>query len=177
MEGRENIKWKLRRAGYVRVDVDGSVFHQNQAVCGGVARDDQGNWLRGLQQDLGYAPSTAAELLAIRSGLRMYKDMNFSQVQLSADSLEAIQLLLMDSGDGHPLSSETQETRMLIFSTWDIEIRHTCREALKCVDYLTKSTHGSSREMRPLSTGHRQYCVAQVAQDVLKANMGAFDQM
>ncbi|XP_028758316.1 uncharacterized protein LOC114717361 [Neltuma alba] len=141
---REECKWARPKEGYVRVDVDGSVDSRRNAACDGVIRDDQGKWLCGFQQNLGFIPSTTTELQAICIGLQVAKQSGFKKVQLFTDSIQAVQLLMNDHGNFHPIGDVIDRARLLIFSNWDLEISFSHREALKCADLIAEKAHQSN---------------------------------
>ncbi|XP_028792050.1 uncharacterized protein LOC114747876 [Neltuma alba] len=119
---REECKWKRPTKGCIHMDVDGSVNRRRNAACGGLIKNAQGKWVSGFQQNLGYLSSTIAELQAIRIGLQGVKQLRFKKVQLFTYPIEAIQLLMNDSGISHPVRDEIDETRLLIFPDWDLDI-------------------------------------------------------
>ena len=133
------------------MDVDGS-YRNGQTTCGGVIRDHQRNWICGFQQKLGYTTSIAAEIHAIYKGLILCNQLGFKKVTLHTDSLDAIHLLLFDCGYGHPIREEIQEVRSLIISHEDLQIIHTYKEALRCVDYLSRSAQGRNQDFIIISS-------------------------
>ncbi|XP_028761232.1 uncharacterized protein LOC114719845 [Neltuma alba] len=164
-QARDQCRWTPPPTSYIRLDVDGSVSRNGMGACGGIIRDDQGAWLMGFQQKLGQAGSTTAELMAIQAGLHLCKTKGYSKVKLYSDSWEAIQLLASNCNPSHPLREEITETRSLIFSNWDLEVRHAYREANKCADYLAKTAHDGNEDVRLIHMPP-PFCMNQMEEDL-----------
>ncbi|XP_028757805.1 uncharacterized protein LOC114716910 [Neltuma alba] len=149
----QELRWSPPPTGVFRLDTDGSVNLQ-QAACGGTIRDENGNWITGFQKRLGRVPSTIAELIGITTGLQICKQQGFDKVLVYTDSLEAIHLLMIDSGGHHPFSTEITEGRRLIFSDWEIELRYAPRESIQCADFLAREAHHIVEDMKILNEPH-----------------------
>lgn len=150
-QGSQNPDWTPPPDGFVRLDTDGSVNGQHQATCGGVIRDTTGNWLLGFQEKLGYIPVTTAELKGIYAGLKLCKAQGYTKVEAYTDSMEAYQLIMQNGNPSHPLRQELNSIRELIYSNWELEIKHCPREAIKCADQLAKEAHDMEADTNILS--------------------------
>ncbi|XP_028760097.1 uncharacterized protein LOC114744950 [Neltuma alba] len=127
--------------GVFRLNTNGSVNNLRQAACDGIIRDENGNWIVGFHKRLGRVPSTTAELLGITTRLQICRQQGFDKVLVYTDSLEAIHLLMTDSGGYHPFRTEITKGRRLIFSDWEIEFRYAPRESIQRVDFLAREAH------------------------------------
>ena len=76
---------------------------------------------------------------------------------LHTDSLDAIHLLLLDCGQGHPMREEIQEVRSLIISHEDLQIIHTYKEALRCAYYLARSAQRMNQDLIMISSQPIEY--------------------
>ncbi|KAI9073632.1 hypothetical protein K1719_044397 [Acacia pycnantha] len=62
-------------------------------------------------------------------------------IHVFSDSLEAINILLRDSGDGHLYRTLLEETWQHLHANWYMKVRHAQREILMCVDKLAREAH------------------------------------
>ncbi|XP_028755086.1 uncharacterized protein LOC114714512 [Neltuma alba] len=124
-------KWRPPLEGVMRLDVDGSVNQHRQAACGGLVRDAAGRWRIGFQRRLGVLPPTAAELMALLTGLQMCKQQGFSKIEVFTDSIEVLRLIETEGGASHFLQTELTEIRELIYSDWDVSINHAPRKVIQ----------------------------------------------
>ncbi|PKI61873.1 hypothetical protein CRG98_017771 [Punica granatum] len=66
------IKWLYPPSSWVKLNTDGtSRGNPGAAGAGGLIRDDNGRWLEGFAQNVGYATATIAELWGIKVGLEL----------------------------------------------------------------------------------------------------------
>ncbi|KAI9109016.1 hypothetical protein K1719_019971 [Acacia pycnantha] len=128
-----------------------SVKAGNQAACGGLIRNNRGQWVMDLKKSLELYLVTMAEILAIKTGLQVCKCMNLREIQVLSDSLEAINTLLRDSGDNHPYRILIEKTRQLLYAERSVEIRHAAREILVCTDKLAREAHSEDPQVIFLS--------------------------
>ena len=56
------ISWTQPPMGWIKLNGDGSVLSNRRASCGGVMRDDSGQFLQGFAVNLGICPITVAEI-------------------------------------------------------------------------------------------------------------------
>ncbi|XP_028752882.1 uncharacterized protein LOC114712503 [Neltuma alba] len=136
-----NERWQAPPPGVVRLDVDASVRDNQYAACGGVIRDENRDWIMGFQKLLGTHPIMIAEILAIKTGLEVCRDLKFTHVQVFSDLLEAVNILMRDSGTQHPFRDEIEATRQLLYENWNLSIQYADREAIECADCLAKKAH------------------------------------
>ncbi|XP_028754654.1 uncharacterized protein LOC114714122 [Neltuma alba] len=134
-------KWTPPPEGFVRLDTDGSVNTLKFAACGGIVRNSVGQWLVGFKKKLGFLPSTAAELLALQTGLEICKQQGYSKVMAYTDSMEVYHMLMVDEGFQHPLRSHIMQIQNLMYSDWDLKINYTPRDNIQCADQLAKEAH------------------------------------
>ncbi|XP_054794108.1 uncharacterized protein LOC129299670 [Prosopis cineraria] len=63
--------WTPPTNSHVRLNVDSFVKDQHHVACGGVIRNNKGEWVIGFHKNLGPCQSTNAEILAIKVGLEV----------------------------------------------------------------------------------------------------------
>ncbi|KAK8554363.1 hypothetical protein V6N12_031327 [Hibiscus sabdariffa] len=84
------IVWKGPDRGWVKVNVDASVNStDNQALIGGLIRDDSGGWVLGFYGVVGRCSLLLAEMWAIHEGLCRAWDTGCRRVEVETDSKEA----------------------------------------------------------------------------------------
>ncbi|GKU87915.1 hypothetical protein SLEP1_g2242 [Rubroshorea leprosula] len=75
------VNWSPPPEGYIKLNSDGSALtNPGQTGAGGVFRDHLGNWLLGFMRNVGYSTALAAELWAIRDGLKLAVDRGFTKI-------------------------------------------------------------------------------------------------
>lgn len=88
------ISWQPPPPNHIKINTDGSHNQlSNFIACGGIIRDENGNWLCGFTKFLGYGDALLAELWGIKTGLQICFDNHFSNVIFESDSLLAVNLI------------------------------------------------------------------------------------
>ena len=73
------IRWEKPPIGWKKLNTDGSVIGcMERAGCGGVVRDDNGNWVVGFTRHVRATNSFATELWGLRDGLLLCSSLNIS---------------------------------------------------------------------------------------------------
>ena len=67
----KHISWKPPPGDWIKINLDGSVFNNNNAACGGLIRDHQGRFLFGFSANLGLCTITFAELWGMYFGMKI----------------------------------------------------------------------------------------------------------
>ncbi len=89
------------------------------ASSGGVLRDSNENWLRGLSHKLGITNSLATELWGVRDGLLLACDLNIRKLIIESDAKSIVDLLKTENlGNNafHSYSALINDCRYLILS-------------------------------------------------------------
>src|SRR5689334_1263909 len=80
-----NIAWEMPKAGWIKINSDGSMV-DDKAASGGVLRDDKGAWLHGYVRNLGSCSVVMAELWGIIDGLSLAWEQGYRRVWIETDS-------------------------------------------------------------------------------------------
>ncbi|XP_054801443.1 uncharacterized protein LOC129305437 [Prosopis cineraria] len=112
-QDRSFTRWISPKPSWIRLDIDGSVLPNEDASCGGLIRDDLGNWIKGFTKSLCYHPTTTAELLALT-------------------------LVQKDHDPNHPLGDIIKKIRCLVMKDWAVTFNHAFRECNKCANWLAR---------------------------------------
>ncbi|XP_054797668.1 uncharacterized protein LOC129302821 [Prosopis cineraria] len=126
----------------MRVDVDASLNHQNNAACGWLPRNSEGQWLQGFVWNLGNLPIAIAEVHAINCGLQLYSSLNFDEARIYSDSLDAINLIYRGVHSDHPFADAISRVQKTTCAPRDNKILHISRDANSCADFLARMAQG-----------------------------------
>lgn len=133
------IRWCYPRTGEVALNCDGLVSSAGGvAACGGVVRDDMGNFIVGYTTNLGSCSILAAELWSILHGLSIAWSRGYKKTQVYSDSKTAVSLLnegCCITNACYNLVTAIHEVRKV---NGDISWKHTYREANQVADALSK---------------------------------------
>ena len=81
------IKWEKPSPGWVRLNIDGSALgNPGRAGCGGIIRNDRGDWLGGFSRCIRVTTSFIAELWALCDGLNLCHNMHLQAVDIQIDA-------------------------------------------------------------------------------------------
>lgn len=81
------VQWNPPMAGWVSLNIDGAVQQTNGiAGCGGILRDEAGNWVWGFAKKIGIASPYSAELWGIYVGLNLAIKKGVRRVEIQVDS-------------------------------------------------------------------------------------------
>ena len=101
--------------GWKKLNTDGSVLGSvGQAGCGGVVRDDYGNWLAGFTRHIGATDSFAAELWGLRDGLSLCHSLNITCLVVELDAQTVVDVLRNYSYDNRIISPIMDDCRQLV---------------------------------------------------------------
>lgn len=123
----DNPCWLFPAFGWVKFNVDGSVWDTGEAACGGVLRDCSRHWIHGFCRILGTSNHLLAELWAIRTTLDVLGNI-FAVISSSARLVS-------------PYRDLVGAIRRAMPPGVDIRFRHVLREANSVADSLAKAAH------------------------------------
>lgn len=111
--GREiTVGWNPPAEGWVKCNVDGSSRSNSISTsCGGLIRDEKGQWMVGFSLNMGSADSLSSKLKGISAGLELTWRKRFQRVTMETDSREAVKLVKDGCGVEHPMAGPTEEIR------------------------------------------------------------------
>ena len=88
------IKWEKPQLGWVHLNTNGlALGNPGRAGCGGIIRNDHGDWIGGFSRSIGFTTSFIAELWALRDGLTFYNNLHFNAVNIEIDVKAIVDLL------------------------------------------------------------------------------------
>ncbi|KAM7503559.1 hypothetical protein LguiB_002463 [Lonicera macranthoides] len=138
ISGNTLIHWKFPVAGTVKVNTDGSCLgNPGPAGIGGVARNDQGQWLAGFAGFIGKATILKAEIWPVREAMLLIKEKSWVGATVEVDSSNVIDLIKGENHDDHPQRILIRDCKKII-EEMDLQVSHTLREGNRCADAMAK---------------------------------------
>ena len=81
------VRWEKPPSGWTKSNTDGaSLGDSGVAGCGGIVRDEKGNWVAGFTRRIGITNSFKAELWGLQDGLTMCSNLNISSLIVELDA-------------------------------------------------------------------------------------------
>ncbi|MCH94985.1 putative non-LTR retroelement reverse transcriptase, partial [Trifolium medium] len=132
-----DIRWLAPPPGWFALNSDGAAkLSESKAGCGGVLRNETGNWIEGFTKALGDTTAYMAELWGIYEGLRLAQRREVMKLELRTDS-QVIAQSLQDRKRGSNMGCALlKKIRSLLDGPWEVKIIHVFREANRCADML-----------------------------------------
>ena len=88
------VRWERPQVGWACLNTDGAaVGNPGRAGCGGLIRNEHGEWLGGFSRSIGCDDSFMAELWGLRDGLTLCIDLHLTVVDVQLDAKAVVQLL------------------------------------------------------------------------------------
>lgn len=134
--------WLFPAVGWVKYNVDGSVWGTDKEACGGVLRDSSSNWLQGFCRRLGTSNPLLVELWAISSAVEVIRKGSFLKVLFESDSMEAIAAVTLSETLVNPYLEMVGAIHRAIPHQVVVKFHHTLREANSMANFLVETTHG-----------------------------------
>ncbi|XP_070057860.1 uncharacterized protein [Nicotiana tomentosiformis] len=132
-----SVKWLKLTRNHIKLNIDGS-FKEGTSLCGigGLFRDNRGPWVLGFQGSLPCLSPLHAELMALKTGLRLAMEQGFTNLEVESDSTDVISCL---ENDNSFLKNIIHEYRLLMMQVKVQTIQHNFREANKSAHKLAKN--------------------------------------
>ena len=133
------VHWDKPEQGWMKLNTDGSSLgNPGLAGGGGVVRDWIGRWIVGFTRKIGITTGLLAELWAIRDGLMLCIERNFSKVEVELDAKAVVDMLIDLQYDNMSISSILEDCKLLVSQIPQTKIKHCYREANRCADRLAR---------------------------------------
>ncbi|XP_061342609.1 uncharacterized protein LOC133288807 [Gastrolobium bilobum] len=134
----QQTRWCALAMGWWKLNVDAAVkTASSSAACGGLIRNNSGNWISGFMYKIGICSPMIAELWAIYKGLQMAWDMKATMLEVESDCLTAVQAINKPNVAYSTHNPVTCINRMCNRS-WHMVFTHVKRDGNNCVDWLAK---------------------------------------
>ena len=133
----KQVRWEKPQPGWVKLNTGGaSRPGLDRTGCGGIIRDERGQWIMGFSRRIGVANSFTAELWGLCDGLQLccYRDFDSLEVEINAKAI--LDALLNPEYVNNIVSPLLDDCRMLATRFRRICFKHCYREANRCADKL-----------------------------------------
>jgi ribonuclease HI len=132
-----NISWHAPPMGWYTLNTDGAAkISDSKAGCGGIVRNDTGNWVEGFAKALGDTTAYMAELWGVFEGLKLAKRRGVTKLDLRIDS-EVIVKSLQARKNGSTMGCTLMKKIYKVLEDFqEVRITHVFREANRCADML-----------------------------------------
>ena len=91
----KQVRWEKPQPGWVKLNTDGaSGPGLDRTGCGGIIRDERGQWIMGFSRRIGVANSITAELQGLRDGLHLCCSRDFDSLEVEIDAKAILDALL-----------------------------------------------------------------------------------
>ena len=133
------VRWERPQAGWACLNTDGAAIgNPGRAGCGGLIRNEHGEWLDGFSRSIGYSNSFMVELWGLRDGLNLCNEMQLSVVDVQLDAKAVVQLLSNSSSANICALPLLDDCKQLKSQIGHVRIRHCFCEANTCADFLAR---------------------------------------
>ncbi|CAN1815658.1 Putative ribonuclease H protein At1g65750 [Linum perenne] len=137
-----HIAWEPGPESWMVINSDGSVLQPSgHAGAGGLIRNEFGHCLAAYSMNLGRCSITRAELRGALYGLQKAWELGFRKVLVFMDSTAAIDIFQTKDNIHHQHAAEARCFHELQARDWEVQLRHTYREANKAADHLANRGH------------------------------------
>ena len=94
------------------------------AGCGGLLRDDHGNWLVGFARRIGTTTSFVAELWGLRDGLSLCYNLNIPSIIVELDAKAIVDIFQNSSYENNIISRILDDCRQLMGLFQQVQVKH-----------------------------------------------------
>ncbi|KAK9984436.1 hypothetical protein SO802_033961 [Lithocarpus litseifolius] len=131
------VRWLPPSLNWFKVNSDGSSMgNPGLAGGGGLIRNQDGEWVKGYARSIGCATSVAAELWALRDGIRLCISLKLLAVVFELDAKLVVDLLKKDMEKSNSIDVLVADCKEGLKEIPMVRIQHCYREANKCTDAL-----------------------------------------
>ena len=109
-----------------------------KAGGGGLIRNDKGEWLKGYARNVAFSTSVAAEVWALRDGLRLCIALKLPTVIIELDAKLIVDLLQKSDDPRNCIDALVSDCKTELGNIPRVQINHCYREANKCANALAR---------------------------------------
>ena len=133
------VRWLKPPRGWTKLKTNGFVFRNPiKAGEGGILRCSNGDWIAGFARKLGNTTSTIAELLALKDGLIVAKQLGIENICIKMDANFIVHLVSSASMVNLMLEPLLTDCINLIKTFPNHSVAHVFREANCCANRLAR---------------------------------------
>ena len=133
------LRWERPPTGWKKLNTDGSYLGGlDRAGCGGLVRDEQGEWVVGFTRHIGSTNSFIAELWGLREGLLLCCNLNIQSLIVEMDAQAVVAVLRNNDYVNNVISPILDDCKQLAARFQRIRFNHCYRQANRCADLLAR---------------------------------------
>ena len=133
------ISWQFPPPTWFKLNSDGSLLgNPGKAGGGGLIRNDKGEWLKGYARNVAFSTSVAAEVWALRDGLRLCIALKLPTVIIELDAKLIVDLLQKSDDPRNCIDALVSDCKIELGNIPRVQINHCYREANKCANALAR---------------------------------------
>ncbi|KAK7318076.1 hypothetical protein RJT34_02774 [Clitoria ternatea] len=87
-----SVCWEPSASGWIKRNSDASIVQQGLAACGGILRNQDGNFICSFACNLGSCSIMQAQLWGILKGIKLAKSRGFNRISTDSESLSAVKI-------------------------------------------------------------------------------------
>ena len=119
------VRWEKPPHGWVKLNMYGAAEgNPRLAGCGGLLRDDHGNWIASFKRRIGTSTSFVAELWGLRDGLSLCINLNIPSLIVELDAKAIVDILQNSNYENSILSPILDDCRQLMGRFHQVQVKH-----------------------------------------------------
>ena len=133
------VRWLNLLSNWFKLNSDGLTRgNPGLASGGGLIRNEKGEWIKGYARAIGITTSVAAELWALRDGIRLCIALMLPAVEIKLDAKVVIDLVRKESNNLNGLDALVADYKEGLKKISNVRFLHCFREANKCANNLAR---------------------------------------
>ena len=137
----------------------------DRAGCGGLVRDEQGEWVAGFARHIGSTNSFIAKLWGLREGLLLCYNLNIQSLIVEVDAQAVVAVLRNNDYVNNAISPILDDCKQLAARFQRIQFNHYYRQANHCADLLARM--GALQELEFISFANPPVDISNALEDDL----------
>ena len=131
--------WEKPPIGWIKLNTNGSIIGCIERTgCGGVVRDEHGNWVVRFTRHVGATNTFAAELWGLRDGLLLCSSLNISCLIVEIDAKVIVDAIKNSAYVNQIISPILDYCRQLMTGFQQVQLKHCYRQANRCADLMAR---------------------------------------
>ena len=133
------VRWQCPPPNGFKLNTNRSSLGNPRLAGGGsLIRNKKGKWVKGFARAIGTTTNVAAELSALRDGIRLCIGLKLQAVVIELDSKLVVDLLKKELNNPNNIDVLVADCRNSLGNIPIVRIQHCYREGNKCVDALAR---------------------------------------
>ncbi|XP_019152396.1 PREDICTED: uncharacterized protein LOC109149189 [Ipomoea nil] len=138
---RRKQPWRPPNEGWIKVNTDGCARTKGHSACGGVLRNNEGQYIGGFSKKIGTCSALEAEVWGIYVGIQKAWELGYRKVMFETDCSKAINLINGAEDYDGTAKNLVQLCRDAKTRNWEISFTYAPREQNKVADMLANQAY------------------------------------